>query len=56
MGKFVIKKALADMDANPENYDAVATKKLIDLVLQRAIFDTSKWDSLKREILRAWGM
>ncbi len=54
MGKFVIKKAIADIDSDPENYDRATQIKFIDLVLERSIFDTAKWDSLRKEILSAW--
>ena len=54
MGKFVIKKAIVDIDIDLENYDRATLNKFIDLVLQRSIFDTEKWESLRKEILSAW--
>ena len=54
MGKFVIKKAIADIGIDPNNYGRDSANKLINLVLERSIFDTTKWDSLRKEILSAW--
>jgi len=56
MGKFVIKKAIADIAIDPNNYGRESANKLIDLVLQRAIFDKVKWEPVKKQILAAWGM
>ncbi|MCK5038317.1 MAG: hypothetical protein KAS16_04400, partial [Thermoplasmata archaeon] len=56
MGKFVIKKAIADIGLDPNNYGRESAIKLISLVLERAIFDKTKWESVKKQILTAWDM
>ena len=56
MGKFVIKKTLADLDISPTAQDRESANKLIDTVLKRCIFDTDKWVPVKKQILTAWGM
>ena len=56
MGKFVIKKAIADLGISPTAQDRESANKLIDTVLKRCIFDTGKWGSVKKQILMAWGM
>ena len=56
MGKFVIKKAIADIGIDPDKYGRESANKLIDLVLERAIFDKVKWGPVKKQILVAWGM
>ena len=55
LGKFVIKKTLADMGGDPNTFDPQTTNQFIDQVLQRAIYDQSKWDELRRKIKEAWG-
>ena len=54
MGKFVIKKAIADIGIEPDKYGRESANKLITLVLERAIFDKTKWESVKKQILKAW--
>ncbi len=54
MGKFVIKKAIADIGIDPNSYGRDSANKLINMVLERSIFDTAKWDPLRKQILSAW--
>ena len=51
---FVIKKAIADIGADPTTFDEETVDRFIDLVIKRSIFDQNKWKSIKEEILIAW--
>ena len=55
MGKFIIKKAITDLAISPEDHDREKIKQFVNLVLERSIFDTAKWDSVRKEIFAAWG-
>lgn len=55
LGKFVIKKSIKDLGLDLGSFDKKTKEKFISLVLERAIYDTTKWDSVRREILDAWG-
>lgn len=54
LGKFVIKKVITDLGSEPKNYDEETVYKFITVVLERSIYDTTKWNSVRREILEAW--
>ncbi|MBA3046067.1 MAG: hypothetical protein KKH41_09085 [Candidatus Thermoplasmatota archaeon] len=54
MGKFVIKKSIADMGVAPESIVGHHRMRLIDLVLERAVFDRERWATVKKEILTVW--
>ena len=51
LGKFVIKKTITDMGADPESFDEEQLSKFIDTVLERSIYDPAKWKDVKIEIL-----
>ena len=55
LGKFVVKKSLSDLDMHPGSMDESAQNRLIDMVLERAVFDRDKWPSIRKNILLAWG-
>ncbi len=55
MGKFVIKKSMADLGLEPGSINQQDKSKLLDMVLERAVFDKDKWPGIRREILDAWG-
>ena len=50
MGKFVVKKSMGDLGIDPHLINDDAQKKLIDMVLERAIFDKDKWGTIRKEI------
>lgn len=50
LGKFVIKKTLTDMGADPYNLDENTLSQFIDTVLERSIYDPSKWKAVRLEI------
>jgi len=54
VGTFVIKKAIADLGGNPVNFTDEIKSKFIDMVLERSIFDNSKWEVVRKQILEAW--
>ena len=54
MGKFVIKKTITDLGCEPENFNDEYLDKFISLVLERSIFDHTKWKSVRMEIVGAW--
>ncbi|MCK4266710.1 MAG: hypothetical protein KAX31_05470 [Thermoplasmata archaeon] len=54
LGSFIIKKAIADIGADPTTFDEETVDRFIDLVIKRSIFDRNKWKSIKEEILIAW--
>ena len=56
MGKFVIKKAITDLECEPENFNEEVLDKFISLVVERSIFDPTRWKSVKMEIVEAWGI
>lgn len=53
LGKFVIKKSMADMGKMPGDYNRESLDKLVDMVLERAVYDSSKWKVIKKEIFAA---
>ena len=55
MGKFIIKKSLVDIGVAPEQITGATQVKFIDMVLERAIFDSVKRKIIRKEILSAWG-
>ena len=55
LGKFIIKKSMADLEINPEGLNETNKARLVDLVLQRAIFDESKRPFIRKQISDAWG-
>ena len=55
MGKFIIKKSLSDIGVPPESITGNMQTKFIDMVLERAIFDTDRRKIVRRTILSAWG-
>ena len=55
MGKFIIKKSLSDIGVNPESITGDTQIKFIDMVLERAIFDTDRRKIVRKEIMSAWG-
>ena len=54
LGSFIIKKAIADIGADPTTFDEETVDRFIDLVIKRSVFDQNKWKSIKEEILIAW--
>ena len=55
MGKFIIKKSMADIGVDSEQITGATQVKFIDMVLERAIFDENKREIIRKEILSAWG-
>ena len=55
MGKFIIKKSLADIGVPQESITGDTQAKFIDMVLERAIFDTDRRKVVRKKILSAWG-
>lgn len=55
MGKFVIKKSMMDLGLDNGSITPDLKNKLIDMVLERAIFDRNRWRTIRREINSAWG-
>ena len=55
VGKFVVKKAIADLGGDPVNFNDETKARLIKMVLERSIFDDTKWNSVRKQILEAWG-
>ena len=55
LGKFVIKKTIADMGVSPESFDKDQLNQFIDTVLERSIYDPAKWKSVKTELLKVCG-
>ena len=55
MGKFIIKKPLADIDTEPGRISGDIQVKFINMVIERAIFDTDRQAIARKEILSAWG-
>ncbi len=54
LGKFIVKKSAADIGGQPEHYDDETVAKFIDMILERAIYDSTKWPVVKRNIIAAW--
>jgi len=55
MGKFIIKKSLADIGTEPNLITGNTQTKFIDMVLERAIFDKDRQVIIRKEILSALG-
>ncbi len=55
MGKFIVKKSMADLETDLNSITGSIQKRLIDMVLERAIFDKERWDIIRKEIHVAWG-
>ena len=55
MGKFIIKKSMADIGVDLEQITGATQIKFVDMVLERAIFDETKRGIIRKEILSAWG-
>jgi len=55
MGKFVVKKSLSDLGIDANSISGDTQKKLIDMVLERAIYDKSRWGTIRGEIAAACG-
>ena len=54
LGKFVVKKSLADLGCDTMNLTPDIRPKLVDMVLERAIYDRERWHAIRREITEAW--
>ncbi len=55
LGKFVVKKAIADLGGDPVNFSDDTVQRLVDMVIERSIFDSNKWRSVRKQIQEAWG-
>ena len=55
MGKFIVKKSINDLGLDASLITGDAQKKLIDMVLERAIFDKDRWGIIRKEISVALG-
>jgi len=56
MGKFVVRKSMADLGLEGSQLPPESQNQLIDMVLERAIFDKDRWNLIRREIQSAWGV
>ncbi|MCK4757794.1 MAG: hypothetical protein KAS67_05030 [Thermoplasmata archaeon] len=54
LGKFVIKKSITDIGGEPEQYNRETLDRFIDMILERAVYDSTKWEMIKRNIFAAW--
>ena len=54
VGKFVVKKAIADLGGDTVNFNDETKTEFINMVLTRSIFDNSKWEGIRKQILEAW--
>ena len=54
MGKFVVKKSLQDLGLDNSTLNEGTRTKLVDLVLERAIYDRDRWNPIRNEIFSAW--
>lgn len=54
LGKFVVKKAIADLGGDPAGFSDDTVQRLVDMVIERSIFDNNKWKSVRKQILEAW--
>ncbi len=55
MGKFIIKKSLSDIGAEPGRISGDIQVKFINMVIERAIFDKDRQVIARKEILSALG-
>ena len=55
MGKFIVKKSMDDLGLEANLITGDAQKKLIDMVLERAIYDKDRWGIIRKEISVALG-
>ena len=55
MGKFIIKKSLSDIGTEPGHISGDIQVKFINMVIERAIFDTDRQVIARKEILSALG-
>ena len=55
MGKFVVKKSLADIGNDLNSITGGTRAKFIETVLERAIFNVDRRGIVHKVILAAWG-
>lgn len=51
MAPYIIEKAFKDMNLQGENIPEALRLKVVDMILERIVFDTEKHYSLRKELL-----